>query len=205
MNDPISLSQAFRDWSEEVRPAIPADDHPALAESWNDYTDALCKQGLLTALQYHYAPSFDDPMPGEGGPYDPLEDDRRFILCEMGLEMECTPVSSRPGATSWPDGAQHWHIALVRGDASTVLYFTTNKALDGAPDVQDVMHAWLCDVYVGELDFADFLDECGFTFPAGDREKAKAIYKESSANAQKAHNLFLDDEIEQLNQLFENY
>lgn len=53
----ISLSQAFAQW-QELAADIPQDDAPMLAESWNDYTDSLCKDGALCDLQYHYAPVY---------------------------------------------------------------------------------------------------------------------------------------------------
>jgi hypothetical protein len=44
----------FREsWNEAVR-ANPnlATDKPARCEAWNNYTDALCKDGLITSRQY---------------------------------------------------------------------------------------------------------------------------------------------------------
>lgn len=82
----ISLSQAFAQW-QELAADLPKDDGPMLAESWNDYTDTLCKDGELCALQYHHAPAYDEPMPGEGSRYDALADDRAFILDAMGVGL----------------------------------------------------------------------------------------------------------------------
>lgn len=87
----ISLSQAFAQW-QELAANIPQDDGAALAESWNNYTDSLCKDGELCGLQYHYAPSYDDAMPGTGHEWDVLSYDRRFIVDAMGLTLSATFV-----------------------------------------------------------------------------------------------------------------
>lgn len=87
MSNYISISQAFAQW-QELAAEIDKDDGPALAESWNDYTDSLAKDGQLCALQYHYCPAYDDEMPGEGSRWDALSDDREFILERMGVTMD---------------------------------------------------------------------------------------------------------------------
>jgi len=35
-----------------VKNKIPLWDKPALRESWNNYTDALCKEGCISSKQY---------------------------------------------------------------------------------------------------------------------------------------------------------
>ena len=49
-----ALSDFKEGWCEAVRrdPRL-ATDKPAKCEAWNDYTDALCKGGSITAKQYH--------------------------------------------------------------------------------------------------------------------------------------------------------
>lgn len=59
-----SYEEAHRAWKEMVRHfELPTDDEPMMAESWNDYTDGLCKDGSFNGLQYHHCPSDDDTMP----------------------------------------------------------------------------------------------------------------------------------------------
>jgi hypothetical protein len=116
----ISLYQAFANW-QELAQSIPKDDGPALAESWNDYTDSLCKDGELCALQYHHAPAYDDAMPGEGSRFDPLSDDRDFILSAMNVTLaaEFVPFSqSRNKDEKGP--SLNWKITL-RKDGRDVL------------------------------------------------------------------------------------
>lgn len=118
----ISLSQAFANW-QELAQSIPKDDGPALAESWNDYTDSLAKDGELCALQYHHAPAYDEDMPGEGSRFDPLSDDREFILSAMNVTMraEFVPFSKSRNAKE-KDPSLNWKITLVK-DGRDVLSF----------------------------------------------------------------------------------
>lgn len=116
----ISLSQAFAQWR-ELAADIPKDDYPMLAESWNDYTDSLSKDGDLCALQYHYAPAYDETMPGEGSRFDPLSDDREFILDAMGITLAAVFVpfsQSRNKAEKSP--SLNWRITL-RKDGRDVI------------------------------------------------------------------------------------
>lgn len=114
----ISLSQAHDQWSQDIAGLIPKDDDCALSESWNNYTDSLCKDGQLCALQYHYAPSYDESMPGSGGTYDALSDDREFILEQMGVTIstEFVPFAqSRFKNESSP--SLNWRVTLkLRGN-----------------------------------------------------------------------------------------
>lgn len=110
----ISLSQAFAQW-QELAADIPKDDGPALAESWNDYTDSLAKDGELCALQYHYAPAYDDPMPGSGSCWDALSDDREFILERMGVTLDAVFVpfsQSRNKAEKLP--SLNWRVTIKK-------------------------------------------------------------------------------------------
>ncbi len=112
----LSLAAAFAQWNESVRPSIPENDRPALAESWHIYTDGLAKNGQLGALQYHYAPSFDDPMPGSGSKHDPLADDRAFILQELGITLAAVFVPfSQSRNREEKNLSLNWRVTLKYG------------------------------------------------------------------------------------------
>lgn len=112
----ISLSQAFAQW-QELAAGLPQDDAPMLAESWNDYTDSLCKDGQICALQYHYAPAYDEDMPGEGSRFDELSDDRAFILDAMGIAMSAHFVPfSQSRNKSEKNPSLNWKVVLKKGD-----------------------------------------------------------------------------------------
>lgn len=116
----ISLSQAFAQW-QELAADIPKDDDVMLAESWNDYTDSLCKNGELCALQYHYAPSYGDDMPGKGSRYDELSDDREFVLEQMGVTLSAVFVpfsQSRNKGEKSP--SLNWRVTLKLRDKDII-------------------------------------------------------------------------------------
>lgn len=201
----ISLSQAFAQW-QELAADIPSDDVPMLAESWNNYTDTLAKDGQLTALQYHYAPSHDEPMPGNGSAYDALADDRAFILDAMGVTIRCKPIDSRPDrgneTSEWDAAASHWRITIRRGRRSFSIYFSQGSAHTGEPDLQDVFHAVLLDADSADNDFESWADNFGFD---PDSRRAYAAWKACKRTAAKLDRLFSGSELEDLRQLFEGY
>jgi hypothetical protein len=53
----MNKQEAVRDFKKYILPAVVArygrNDKPAIHEAWNDYTDSLQKDGLITASQYH--------------------------------------------------------------------------------------------------------------------------------------------------------
>lgn len=52
----MTKAQAKADFDENIKPAIieryGPNDRPAMAEAWNDYTDMLQKDGLISEAQY---------------------------------------------------------------------------------------------------------------------------------------------------------
>lgn len=116
----ISLSQAFANWK-ELSADIPRDDAPSLAESWNNYTDSLCKDGQLCALQYQYAPAYDDEMPDAGTRWDALAGDREFILEAMKVSVSAVFVpfsQSRNKSNKQP--SLNWRVTLRKDDRDVI-------------------------------------------------------------------------------------
>lgn len=59
----ISFEQAYSQWMELVEEFdINQDDEPMMAESWNNYTDGLCKDGNFNDLMYYHCPAWDEDM-----------------------------------------------------------------------------------------------------------------------------------------------
>jgi hypothetical protein len=52
----MTKSEAIEEFKADVLPVVVAKygtgDKPALAEAWNNWTDALCKEGRITLWQY---------------------------------------------------------------------------------------------------------------------------------------------------------
>ena len=156
----ISISQAFEQW-QEFAASIPADDGPMLSESWNNYTDSLCKDGELSALQYHYCPAYDDSKPGGGSTYDHLAEDRAFILDAMGVKIISVRTGSRPAADQWDRDATHWRVTVRRGSKKMAVAYSMGSAHKGEPDPQDVINSLLLDAECGSGSFSDMCDTLG--------------------------------------------
>lgn len=196
----ISLSQAFEQWR-ELAADIPADDGPMLSESWNNYTDSLCKDGELSDLQYHYAPAYDDPMPGNGSTYDHLADDRAFILDAMGVSIRSRQVDSRPGADQWDSNATHWRVTIKRGGKSFSTHYSMGSALRGNPELQDVINSLLMDSDSAD-DFESWADNLGMDT---DSRRAYAAWQACKRIARDMGRLFSADELDDLRELFGDY
>jgi hypothetical protein len=113
----LTIADAFQQWGDVFRPVIPAGDGPAHAESWNDFTDSLCKDGSFNDLQYHHCPAWDDEMP---------DDDAEFLLERMGVSLRLTGTAS----------------ALIRrGAKETTFQFAAGAVPQGAPSDADLFAA----------------------------------------------------------------
>lgn len=52
MRKTMTKEEAITFFNKHIRPSIPEDDKPMLKQAWNDWTDALCKEGKITPKQY---------------------------------------------------------------------------------------------------------------------------------------------------------
>lgn len=201
MTSYISLADAFDQWR-ELSAGIPSDDFPMLSESWNDYTDALARDGELTALQYHYCPAYDDPMPGYGSRFDPLSDDRDFILSAMGITMSCVRTESRKDADDWDASASHWRVTLRHNGKRMSFAYSMGAAHTGEPERDDCLNAVLRDAEFAAGDFADFCSELGYD---EDSRKAYRQFLACKRIAASVARLFTSREQEELRELFESF
>ena len=172
----ITLADAHAQWLECHRPMVVAqfgaDDIPALAESWAEFTDSLTRDGELTGLQYHYAPAHDDDMP---------EDDVAFILTSLGMGMVITRLATRPyNLSDWGAGARHWGFTITRGDEYSGFY-TQGSALTGIPTLLDVLSCVLSDAQYAEYEFDDFCDDMGYDTDSRRAERVHGACKQAAA------------------------
>lgn len=195
----ISLAQAFAQWR-ELSADIPRDDGLMLAESWNDYTDSLAKDGELCALQYHYAPAYDDPMPGEGSRFDPLSDDREFILGAMGVTLKATRTESRDNADNWSADASHWLCTVAHNGKRMSVAYSMGAAHTGEPKLPDVLNCLLRDAESADESFADWCSNLGYS---EDSRKAERMYRACKRTAASLARLFNGSELADLRELFE--
>src|SRR5690606_37003066 len=112
-----TYAEMLETWTADIRPAVieryGTDDESALSESWNEFTDAECKEGNITNLQYHYCPPADDIAVN-----DDEDDDRKFILDAMGMQFSAVKIARRDDGfmTDMPDGSSHWKCQFKRGN-----------------------------------------------------------------------------------------
>lgn len=192
----ITIKAAFEQWEENIKPLVieqyGEQDAPALSESWNDYTDSVCKDGELTDLQYHYCPAFDDPMP---------DDDFEFILESIGVSLHCEQTGERPDGLM-PESQTHFKCKVSRGNVNKKFYFSCGKNLATGPGLTDLMSCLFLDASFAEYDFDDFCSNLGYDV---DSRKAEKIYKWTIKNTKKLRKLFNDSELSDLQEMAQEW
>lgn len=48
----MTRREALIEFKRYILPFVRANDRPARAEAWNNWTDSLCKEGVITTKQY---------------------------------------------------------------------------------------------------------------------------------------------------------
>lgn len=90
-----TIQSLYAVWKEDVRPAVVRQysetDEPALSESWNQFTDAACKEGQITGLQYHYCPADDAPMPDSSDLLDEVD----WLLERLEIKADASELQDR--------------------------------------------------------------------------------------------------------------
>lgn len=194
----MTYAEAFAQWSDSIRPAViaqyGADDGPALAESWNDYTDSLAKDGEMTATEYQHCPAYDDAMPDSQPDY---------LLGAMGVTFAATKQSTRPDASAdWAEGSTHYQVAIVRGNKSFQVYYSMGPAHTNGPDLADVIYSLLMDTSDIDQPFEDWAADLGYD---SDSRKAEAIYRACMVEAAQLAGMFTKQELDDLREVFADY
>lgn len=201
----MDYAEAHAAWSEEIKPLIIAQygerDIPAMSESWNDYTDALCKDGDLTDLQYHYCPAWDDTIPGDD------DAQRAYILDALGVTISEEQIATRDDAFGdmWDSAATHWRVTLARSshDPLTINY-SMGTALTGRPDLLNVVHCLITDWQLFEM-ANDFEEYCSETGDEENSRKAEKRYLAGKEQSEAFAALFSDVSLNDLAELFADY
>lgn len=191
----ISIKQAWQQFESEIKPLVIEqygnDDSAAMSEAWNDYTDSLCKDGELTALQYRYCPSDD-----EACIFD--DDDVEFLIEQMGIDIDIEQVNSRHD-NLMSESTKHYEITISRGKKEIEFYFSTGSGIV-YPERKGIIECILDDrsIIEGVLDFNDFCDNLGYD---NDSISAKKICKACKKMKRKVEKIFTPDECEQLQEM----
>lgn len=196
----ITYSEAFERWNADIKPAViqhyGTDDWVALSESWNDYSDSLCKEGEFTQLQYHHCPAWDGEMPDEDG---------EFILEAMGVTFSNLRIPERPDGLmqDMPSGATHYRVLIKRGSLDMSIYYSMGPAHKSPPSASDVMNSLLIDTSdVEGIDFEEWAENIGFD---PDSRKAERAFKQCQETLLQLRQLFSESELEDLREVFADY
>ena len=201
------IHEAFEQWESGCKPFLVEkygeSDRIAFSEGWNDYADALCKDGELTGLQYHYCPAVDDAMPQDA------DAERDYILDALGVRMTVKPITRRTDGTEspWDANAKHYRIHLSRGlskRGGLTVEFSQGSAHTTAPDRSAVLSALVMDAQTVENvdSFEEWADDLGFD---SDSRRAESIYKLTRQQSDALKSLFADVSFDDLAALFEDY
>jgi hypothetical protein len=203
------IREAFAIWQSEIRPAVVEtygeDDGPSLSESWNDYTDSLCKDGELTALQYHYCPAYDDDMPG--GQYGDDADERDYMLDQLGVRITYTakPLPPEDVADFWNEEARHFTVTLHRGESSMSVPFSMGPKAGDNPTREDVLYCLIRDRQ-GLEDAGDTFEDYAREYELDeDSRRAERMYERTKAQSAALEELFKDVDMDDLAALFEDF
>lgn len=195
-----TISDLFADWQENIKPEVIAQygerDEVALSESWNDFTDAECKDGNITDLQYHYCPAWDDRIPDR---------DAEFILEAMGVTFAAAQVSQRPDVfnSGWHAGATHWRVLIQRGNQEMTAHYSMGSAHKGEPVDADVFHCLLSDSDgIEGTNFETWAHEFGYD---SDSRKAERIFNACEQTLTDLQRLFSASELSDLREIFSDY
>lgn len=199
----MTYADAFEAWNASYRPAVVEtygkDDDPAHSESWNDYTDMLCKEGEFTALQYQHCPAYDaDDMPTDE------DGERDYIIEAVGVTMTATQADKRPDSLM-QDSATHYRCTIRRGVVSVLsVWYSQGSAHTQAPDIASVVGAILMDtagLYAG-ITFEDWAGDNGMD---EDSRRAERIFTACCMELRHLEAMFQPQELEDLRTLFEDF
>ena len=195
----ISIADAFSQWNADIKPAVIAEygsyDIPALSESWNDYTDMLCKDGELNDLQYNHCPAWDDEMP---------DSDPEYILQSMGVTIDVTSIVERPDGLmlDMGSGAHHYRVFLTRGEYGFSIFYSMGSAHTDGPELSDVIYSLLSDTSEDSADFEEWAESFGYD---SDSRKAYATWEACKETARQLGEMFTPGELSDLREIFEDF
>lgn len=201
----ITLAQAFDQWNSDNGMGSPVeifgDDVIALSESWNDYTDSLCKDGELTDLQYHHCPGYGDTADIPG---DDWESEGEFLLGAMGVTFSSLRIATRPdGCMDDMPGASHWRVLMRRGSKEYTFHYSMGSAHTGTPGEADLFSSLLSDTSDIEGNtFEDWAESLGMDT---DSRKAEKMFKACQQTALELGQMFTKSELDDLREIFSNY
>lgn len=202
------ISEAFTNWEETIKPLVieqyGEDDGSAMAESWNDYTDGLCKDGELSNLQYHYCPAYDDEMPGD-------EDEERDWMLEecLGIQVNIEPVGFRRDGLL-QDLTNHFLFTISRNEGEAITDYFSQGSACNYPQSEDILYSVISVDYLSfqnATDRDDFCQDYGYWDEEYYRptQKGLKVWEKLEDTAECIDAMFGKDELAEIQRLFEDY
>jgi hypothetical protein len=195
-----TYEQAFASWTADIKPLVidqyGEDDEVALSESWNDYTDSLCKEGEFSDLQYHHCPAWDDSMP---------DSDQAYILEALGVAMSSIKLASRPDKLdeNFSADSTHWKVLIKRGKNEFETFYSMGSAYTTSPDIEDVMYSLLSDTSnVDGYSFEEWASDLGMDT---DSRKAEKMFKACQDTLLQLRLLFTEKELDDLREVYQDF
>lgn len=193
---PISYKEAASRFSEIEAMVIAQygkDDITALRESWNDFTDSLCKDGDMTDLQYHHCPAYDDNTDMDD------EETLDFILESMGFTFSHGPLRSKRNDDNMSDMARHFLCTISRGSQSYEFWFSQGEGCKESPTLTDTLSCLIMDASSADESFESWCAEYGYD---DDSRKAERIYNAVKETRAALFTLMSESEMNDLQEHF---
>lgn len=200
MSRHITISEAFAQWSTDHGMGTPfqihgINDHGALCESWNNFTDNLCKEGALNDLQYVHCPAWDDKIPED------TAEECEFLLEAMGFEISFVTVLERPD-NLMNDSAHHYKFTILRNGVFKMQgFYSTGSAIE-VPDGTDLFNCLLSDTSFYGDTFEEWVNEMGYD---SDPRSAEKIYNACKEQKTVIESMLTKSELEDLREVFQDY
>ena len=199
----MTIAAAHAQWKAEAVPALVEmygrDDSVAFfSEDWNNYTDALCKDGELTNLQYKHCPAWDDVEHD-----DTTADEAAFILGAMGITLDLTTIIERPDSRHFKYWIRRNGVGVMEGYLEE--YYLQGSAHTENPTIDTVIHLILAgtnEFNYGAGAFESWADSVGYDTDSRKAEKLFNACKEEYAQLCK---LVSNDEQADLREIFQDY
>lgn len=107
-----------------------------------------------------------------------------------GIKIKCKHLKTRPDIEGWPEGSSHWDCTLRRGKKSMKVIFSMGPALQGPPDVADVLYAIAADAGIYESSRSQ--EEMASDFDMEPKEAAR-VWKSIEQQTARLQRLLGDD------------
>jgi hypothetical protein len=104
-------------------------------------------------------------------------------IASNGITSNARRVERNPNMDEWP-GASHWRVTLRRDDQRLAVPFSMGSALNGEPEIADVLDSLASDAsgYENAPRFEDWASDYGYNSDSRKAERTfRAVYRQTMA------------------------